>query len=282
MAHHFATLLRTTRQESGFHSAYAFYHDNGGRRVFPFSYPYYSRIEHGRALPRPTWLPILLSSLRVPPVASIQRDFVAAYLRDIFGDDDLFEDIVAPWFRPPASLSIPKKALRRLLGGQTHNLTIEQHDAIVSSPSAFWSFFCLTKNREPLVLEDLRKLTELPVAGLQAGLRRLIAAKLVKKASGGKYFSPLWERFSFFPRSGKGHEERMQLSKEYIDEAADKRGGTLMLRTAIVRAEESDMLSLAQSIHETVECAHGCATEDPGHRTAMFVVEASVKKIFPF
>jgi hypothetical protein len=270
------------RQETGFHSAYAFYHDNGGRRVFPFSYPYYSRIEHGRALPRPAWLPVLLASLRMPPAVGNYRDFVVAYLRDIFGDDDLFEDMVAPWIRPPQELPVTKKAARRLMGAQSHNISLEQFDAILSSPAAFWCFLCLTKSREPMSLEDLMKTTELPAAQIQTGLRKLAAEKLAKRAAGGRFFSPLWEHYSIFPRHGKGHEERIRTFCKYIDQVAERRGKDLMTRRAIVRAEEADMLGITQILHETMDAVHASAVNDKGHRTKLYTVETRLREVFPF
>src|SRR5438874_9152894 len=47
----FAEALVRTRRERGCPSAYGFFHGNGGRKRFGFTYPYYLLIEQGARLP---------------------------------------------------------------------------------------------------------------------------------------------------------------------------------------------------------------------------------------
>ncbi len=88
------------RTEAGFTTAYAFYHKNGGRRVFPCTFSYYLRIENGKALPRPEWLPMFLTLLRIPPTDALWRQIIVDYLRDHFVSEDAFQSAVAPLLRP--------------------------------------------------------------------------------------------------------------------------------------------------------------------------------------
>ena len=92
----FAGQLARQRAAAGFHTAYAFYHRNGGRAKFPFTFAYYAKIERGRGLPRAEWLPLLLTFLKLPSPSPAQRDFLLAYLRDLLGEDEIFEGYFLP------------------------------------------------------------------------------------------------------------------------------------------------------------------------------------------
>lgn len=278
----FASLLRLTRQDSGFRSAYAFYRDNGARRLFPFTYAYYSRIEQGKALPRPSWLPILFSAMRRPPSSGTHRELILAYLRDVIDDDALFDDLVGPCIKPAEPVSAKAKTIRRLLGALTRPMGQEEFDSILSSRTAFWCFFCLTKSREPMSEADLTTKTGASAPQLRAALDELCRRKLAKRAPDGRYFSPLTDRYSSLPRAGPGHDQRMRTMGRYIDAAAARGGREFMARFALVRAEESDMLRVAHSLHEAVEAALGSAVEDAGERTGIFMVETRLRKIFRF
>jgi hypothetical protein len=282
MANHFASLLRKLRLENGFRSGYAFYHDNGGRRVFPFTYTYYAKIEQGKALPRSSWLPILLSSLRMPPSAANYREFVLAYLRDVFGNDSLFDDMVIPWLKPADPVPVQKKTVRRLIGNLTRNMSPEEFNAVVSSPASMWCFLCLTKSREPMSEEQLAERTDLPLPQVKAGLRALAARKLVKRSPDRRYLSPMRNQYNIFPRIPGKCDPPMEKLVDYIEEAYRRKGSEIVNRRAVVRAEESDMIGVAQSLNEDIDTALGCAVEESGQKTSLFVVESRLRRLFPF
>ncbi|MFH2204490.1 MAG: hypothetical protein ABIJ96_15350 [Elusimicrobiota bacterium] len=99
----FAELLIRQRQAAGFPTAYAFYHRNGGRGKFNFTFAYYAKIERGKALPRGEWLPPLLTLLKLSPSSPARRDILLAYLRDLLGDDDIFDGHFIPLLKSPAA-----------------------------------------------------------------------------------------------------------------------------------------------------------------------------------
>ena len=53
----FSQQLIKARTAAGFNTAYKFYHRNGGRRHFKFTFVHYARIERGLSLPRPSRRP---------------------------------------------------------------------------------------------------------------------------------------------------------------------------------------------------------------------------------
>lgn len=281
MTGRFAAMLRRTRLEAGFRSAYAFYHANGGRRVFPFTYTYYARIERGLALPRPGWLPILFSSLRVMVAPGDNRELSVAFLRDLVGHDAIFDDLVAPWLKPTTPEPPRKKALRRLLGGQMRPLSRQEYGAVVSSPAAFRCYLCLTMSREPLAIERLAKAAKTTVARTLAALKALGSRKLAKRAPDGRWSCPLSDRHASFPHGDIGHDERMNALRRHVDDAS-REGRDFMSRYVMVRAEEGDMLSVARSLQETLQTAQGCAVEEPGERTGIFFISVRLDELLRF
>lgn len=277
----FAAILRRTRLEAGFRSAYAFYRDSGGRRVFPFTYTYYARIERGLALPRPEWLPILFSSLRVMVAPGDDRELALAFLRDLLGGDAPFDGLVAPWLKPLEPEPLRKKAMRRLLGGQMRPLSKEEFDAVVSSQAAFSSYLCLCMSREPLDAARLAQAARTTVPQTLAALKTLGARKLAKRAADGRWFSPLAEQHASFPPGDIRYGENMKGLRRLVDDAA--RGGReFMSRYVIVRAEEADMLAVARSLQEALQTAQGCAVEEPGERTGVFFISIRLDELLRF
>ncbi len=92
----FSRTLASLRKEAGFHTSYAFYHRNGGRRIFPFTYAYYAKIERGCGLPRGEWLPLLLKLLKIESVSESREALLRDYLCDLFGHEETFDLLVAP------------------------------------------------------------------------------------------------------------------------------------------------------------------------------------------
>ena len=183
----FAKTLERLRREAGFPTPYAFYRRNGGRHVFPFTFAYYLKLERGKHLPRPEWLPVLLSLLRIPPSDELYRRFVTDYLRDHFGSDEAYRSLVAPLLAPAAPRGPGQQTVKRLLSEQAYHLTPAQYKAVVGDEATYWAFECLVNDRGAFSAEDLAAVTGLPKAALAAGLKRLAAHKLAKRAAGGKY-----------------------------------------------------------------------------------------------
>lgn len=282
MPNHFAALLRKIRQDAGFRTAYAFYNVNGGQRLFPFTYAYYAKIEGGKSLPRAAWLPLLFSTLTVSLGSGRRRDLTVAYLRDSFGEDALFDDMVAPYLAAPKPAPLQGKVIRRLIGGLAQQVTLEQFDIILSSPAAFWSFFCLSMSRAPLSLEDLVQISSCRVPQAKTALKKLCAHKLLKRAPDGRYSSLLRDKIMVMPTQSVQGGERQATFARYVDLEVKRRGGEMMSRRWLLRAEEADMLDLADTLRSAVDLSAGCAAEDRGDRTGMYFVETRLRRVLQF
>ena len=90
----FSEALLSLRREAGFPSAYRFYHRNGGRRHFGFTYVHYLRLEKGAKAPRAEAFGAIIKALRLAPAAEGARLMFRAYLLDVLGSPEAYELIV--------------------------------------------------------------------------------------------------------------------------------------------------------------------------------------------
>ena len=277
----FAAALARLRREAGFPTAYAFYHRNGGKRTFPFTYPYYAKLERGTSLPRAAWLGLLLSQMRVAPTAAERRLLLLDYLRDLFGDDQAFSALVEPLLAAPEPEPHQRGVMKRLLSAQAFHLTPDQMSAAVASEEAYWAFNCLVNNRRPLSATELAEASGLPERRVSAALAALMRAKLARSA-GGRWTSPASGRWCVYPRGHRGYAADLGRLKKHVASAAARRGAELMDMGTLVRAEEASVQETVRIMREAVQSLSTAAVDGPGPGTAFFVVEAKASRVLPF
>lgn len=145
----FGARLRKLRLEAGFPTAYKFYHGNGGRRHFPFTYAHYARIERGGKLPRPRWLAPILAALRLAPGHAGLRLLMESYLRCLLDGEEAYQAVMSA-IAPPRMKSAPELGRAAMHWIKTHHsvhLTPEQFDAISSDETAYWCSEALLNDR---------------------------------------------------------------------------------------------------------------------------------------
>lgn len=277
----FAGTLARLRREAGFPTAYAFYHKNGGKRTFPFTYPYYAKLERGDSLPRGAWLGLLLDQMRVGPTAGERRGLVLDYLRDLFSDDQAFDALVEPLLAAPAPEPGQRAVMKRLLSAQAFHVTPAQMTAVVASEESYWAFNCLVNNRKPLAAADIAAAAALPEARVTAALRTLQAVKLARPA-GQRWSSPASGFWCVYPRGHRGYASDLNRLQRHIAAAAKRRGAGLMDMGTLVRAEESSVQETLRAVREAIQSLSAAAVDAPGRGTAFFVVEAKASRLFPF
>lgn len=180
---HFSSALIDARTRAGFKTAYAYYNTNGGRRVYPFSYAYYVKIERGQSLPRPEWLSLILRTMRI--LALPQRaNLIKAYLRALSGEayDDLFE----PLLRDHAE-DLVQDGVRNLRGRLATHLTPFQFRMLVNSPEASACFHILTGTGAALTAERIGDLVGRPASRCRRALELLRRHGLAKLRAGRHY-----------------------------------------------------------------------------------------------
>jgi len=278
----FSKSLERLRLESGVPTPYAFYHRNSGRHVFPFTFAYYLKLERGLHPPRPEWLPVLLSLLRLPPSDELYRRFVTDYLRDHFGTEENFQSLLGPLLASKHEKNYGQQTAKRLLSEQAYHLTPAQYKAVVADAATYWAFECLVNDRASFGVDELAALTGLPQAALEAGLKKLVAHKLARRASKGKYRSPLAGKFYQFPRAFPGIETYRAKLARHIKEMVARRGALLHESGVMIRAEEGAVRRALSALRDALEASTAYSVYEKAEGSGVFLLQIRARKAFDF
>lgn len=193
---HFNKTLVSTRLTAGYRTAYSFYHTNGGRRVFPFTYAYYLKIERGSSLPRPEWLALIMRTMRI--LGRSQRARLAMdYLRDLSGAS--YEDLFAPFLSAPEE-SPAQMNLKRIVGRLAEHMTPKQLRASSASPEAYGCFIILVSTGNAMSPKDLAESLGSSEEGCANALHGLARAGIAKEKAGGLYQIAHYGRHYLVPK----------------------------------------------------------------------------------
>jgi predicted transcriptional regulator len=177
--------LAQLRAASGFKTAYAFYHSNGGRRVFPFTYAYYAKIERGDGLPRAGWLALILRHMRVygrPEHAALVRE----YLRALCENDAAFVELFDPLLDLPVEPA-QQRALRSIRARTSRHLTPAQAYAAATAVEFAECLILLVNTKGALTVEKIAELIKRPPPRCAAALKELKRHGMIKEHPGRRY-----------------------------------------------------------------------------------------------
>ncbi|MBI5245872.1 MAG: hypothetical protein HY923_01725 [Elusimicrobia bacterium] len=278
----FSKSLERLRLESGFTTPYAFYHRNGGRHVFPFTFAYYLKLERGQHLPRPEWLPILLSLLRIPPSDELYRRFITDYLRDHFGTEANFQSLLGPLLISKHEKKYGQQATKRLLTEQSYHITPKQFQAIVSDAPTYWAFECLVNDRGSFDAAELSQVTGLPKSSLEAGLKKLVAQKLARRVTKGKYKSPLAGKYYVFPKDFPDIEHYYVKLRRYQSEMVARSGAVVHQSGVMIRAEEGAVRRSITAMRDALEAATAYSVYEKAEGSGIFILQIRTRKAFDF
>lgn len=277
----FASSLARVRAEAGFATPYAFYHKNGGRKVFPCTFAYYLRLERGAALPRPEWLALFLTLLRIPPADALWRQFVVDYLRDHFGEE-AYQSALAPLLRPAEAADVRQQAVRRLVSERAYHLSPAQFRVVISDEAAYWCFECLVNERGALSPDELAAISGQPAGKVKAALKRLAGAKLAKPAAGGRWKSPIAGRFYVFPPAYDGFERDRRRRLDFLNAMTERRGAQLFRAGVVLRSDEASMRRSLGAFTDAMEGASAFCVYEKGEGSALYQVETRIRRLLPF
>lgn len=276
---HFSRSLVRVRTVRGFRTAYAFYHDNGGRRVFPFTYAYYKKLERGGGLPRPAWLYGLLRSLRLDVRDAECVKLVRDYLRDLCADETAYESLFAPLISIPREES-ERRIVRTMLGRLSYHVTPAQYEVVVSSAEACGAFMLLTNTGGTVAAEDIAAALRRPEAACRAALKRLERAKLVRSFANG-YASALSGKNYILPTDERSERLRGKM-RDYLRELARGRGKSLLTSGSVVRLDPEALDAALRGFGSVFDKANGQAqslTDDDGD-AGVYLLETRVDRLF--
>ncbi|MBI3542241.1 MAG: hypothetical protein HY075_03065 [Deltaproteobacteria bacterium] len=195
--HHakFAKALLARRKERGYPTAYSFYHKNGGRKTFDFSYHHYLLIEKGMRLPSQNSLKAILSALGLENVGFYpeRKELLVHFVKALLNGDPIFEPVfksARPGASDPSSESFEAELLKTTATKQVSDvprMNAEAAGAITGNPAAFWILNWLLQTGVPTGLQQLRVAFGYTEAEASAAVQLLLKHDLIKMRKDGTY-----------------------------------------------------------------------------------------------
>ena len=276
----FSRVLIRLRQDQGFSSAYAFYQQRGGKRVFGLSFTNYLSFERGKSLPQGPRLTALVSALGLTPMSPGARQLVYAYIHDILGSEDLLKAVVVSSPDPaPASWQVAESAARQALSQRAVQLTLEQYAALAHDPLAYACHVVLCNTKGWIEKSELSAMVGQTGKAFEAALKRLAAVKLCQSA-GAKARSPLAGSYVVPPAitpSTAGIYARLQAFRKQWVQSSGKTGFS---RYLILRAPEAKFSGYLPHLADVVSMSALYGDVNRADDSAMFLVEGRITKIF--
>lgn len=272
---HFSRTFVKARATMGFKTAYAFYHSNGGRRVFPFTYAYYLNVERGASLPSPPWLAVLLETLRA--TGSAQRShLVNDYLRDLSGDAAVYDGLFAPLVHVPAEPEA-ERVMRNLRGHITHNVTPAQYRCLASSPEKSACLSVLANTRGALSAGRVAELLGSGEKTCAEALKELRRMGLVRALPGGRYSCR--HLYHSMPTDSDSLRVCSKV-RDNLDVFARRQGQPFADSWATMRLDRSAVDAVVKDLNEAVLAAasRGVVREDESGSSVCFV-ECRLRRI---
>lgn len=276
---HFSRSLAQIRAIHGYRTAYSFYHSNGGRRVFPFTYGYYKKIERGESLPRPAWLAQIIKFLRAQPSIGEHARIVRDYLRDLSGDDDSYDCLFAPLLRVPETAP-SEQMLGAMRGRLAYHVAPVQYRVIVSTLEACGCFMLLANTSGAVDDDEIAAALRSPKSRCLEALRSLRRIGLVKPHKNAHASRFVGRNFTL-PEDKESQSLREKM-RAHLDEIARRGGKTLHNSGAVVRLEQTAIDSAARNLRGALAPSLGCDLSHLGAETdtSVCLIETRIRRIF--
>lgn len=278
---HFGSTLSQLRRDAGFATAYAFYHRNGGRRIFRYTFAHYRKIERGLSLPPIRSLPVIISCLRSPLDSADVRRLAIALLRDLVGDEQVFADLIEPLIVKDGGSTGERSVVHRLLTTHAKHLSVRQYRSIASSPERFWIFHFLSNNRGPVALARLAAALARPAPRLRRAAEELVEQRVLRRAGKERYACPFAGSHVVSPNVYPGYLEDARRIRGYYSAMA--KGGVRLARPHILlrlgpRGQKEVPRILSDALERVL--AHGTVDGEEG--SAMVHVGTIAQRFFVF
>lgn len=293
----FGKTLARIRREAGFPSAWRFYHANGGRRSFHFTFSQYIRWERRGGLPSPKLLGQLLQSLRIETGQPTARELCAAYLRDLLAGDEGYELLVGTILRsasgnsPLASAaavagsgvapSANELALRWLRTHHSVHVTLEDFRALTADASVYWCAALLGNDSSSWTAAQAAEVLGLPPSKTASAFAILKVNGFARETSPGRFKARLSGKVYIWPGRPQGAGPEMDAARGFWKAMCEARGQHVAERVELVRAEAEDVQAHLPGLLMSVEEAVGLSRHDKGKDTALYAFETRVRRLFP-
>lgn len=281
----FSQGIRQLREGAGYSSARSFYKQLGGQKFFTCTYKAYLNLESGRSVPQPGLALRLAQALRISDDRQRGRQFMASYLRSLIGSEDLagfLIQMLSEKKEATGSEALFQKASESSLSARTMPLTQEQVRLLYNDPAPYWCFTVLSDDYGHWSEAELVDLLDFKPARLRAALASLIGTGLLAQDKDKKFFCPHTGKVFVSPREKFFRPRFLELLWGHWNAMADRRGKKLLNQALLLRAPEAEFREFFRYLAQSVYGAHLYSKKERGSDTALFVIEASVRKLTAF
>ncbi|MBI2069184.1 MAG: hypothetical protein HYT79_01160 [Elusimicrobia bacterium] len=289
MPYEFGPVLRKLREGAGYSSAYAFYHTNGGRRLFGVNYNQYLNIEQGRSLPRAPVVTAVATILRLRHTEGALGRLMSAYLRSLFGGEG-FRSVLAPLLKPPVesrSAHPLGKAIAKARAGRQLVLGPNQAQIIERSASHYWALQIFSEDMGSWTVQYLAALLGFSQAVIVKVLNDFYRWGLIKKEKDGRYTSAMGDKIVVHPvrydaKNPFVSKPNQSLGKHWDEMQRRKGGREIFRRVMTMRAAESELIQYIPYLAQATLGSEIYAVKEPKPDSAFYVVESRIRRIFRF
>lgn len=271
--------LIKARGAAGFDTAYKFYHRNGGRRHFAFTFVHYMRIEKGESVPKPEWLERILIALRLLPTQAEARDLLLSYLRASLGGGRAADYVLNPLFSGQAPASGGPDAMTWMKAHSSVHLTPEEFTAMAASETAYWCAEALCNDGGTWSPAELAAKLRLPAKDAAKALESLKKCGLAAKTRAGKYKCRHQGKFFTYPGRLEGMGPQLDAVNGYLEKSG---GADYFERLELVRAEEGAMSNYRLQLAQAMDGANAYATHAAGRDTGFYLIKLRMRKVKAF
>lgn len=275
----FSRNLIKARLAAGFDTAYKFYHRNGGRGHFPFTFVHYARIEKGGSLPTPPGLEHIFIALRLLPTRPAARELLLSYLKEYLGRGAEF--ILSPLLGAGGGQAAADP-LHWLKAHGSEHLTPGEFKALSADETSYWCAEALSSDAGAWTPQALASGLGLKPEPVRKALEKLKEAGLAVSAGAEKFKSRRPGKFFTWPGRLVGMNSSLDAIKGYWDKACKEGGREIFERVELIRAEEGAVAGYRLQLAQTLDSANGYATHNKGENTGFFLIETRIKKVKNF
>lgn len=275
----FSKQLIKARAAAGFDTAYKFYHRNGGRKHFAFTFVHYMRIEKGASVPKPVWLERIMLALRLLPTQAEARELLMSYLRAYLGGGSGADYVLAPLFFGQTAPGAGPDSMTWMKAHSSVHLSPEEFTAMAASETAYWCAEALCSDGDTWAPEELAKKLSLDPKAAAKALEALKKAGLVLKTAAGKYKCRHQGKFFTYPGRLEGMGARLETVNGYLEKAG---GPDFFERLELVRAEEGAMSNYRLQLAQAMDGANAFAAHSAGQNTGFYLIKLRMRKVKAF
>lgn len=285
----FGALLGRLRRKAGFASAREFFNSSGGRAYFKCTYAQYANVEAGRSAPTAGLFYKIAVGLRLELTETGIREFILAYLRMTLGSCELF-DLVRGTLAESSqakSASPLRRAIAREIEHGRVVVSRELAAAMYAGPVHYWLSCVFSSDPGLWTPERLAQMLGYPSPAVRKALSDFERLGFLIKEAGG-YRSAFPDKILVMPheelhKRGPGEDaRRREMSAKLIAEMARKRGGVDLHHEHFMRASASALRQYYPYLAQTLTGVEIYSEPRTGPDTAMFALELTVRRLFPF